>query len=468
MRSSSTFRLTRTFEVHSDKMAIQAFCDQLVELESNTRRQTCLIDAVEAGDMECVKQMLEAAADVNQADKDGKTPLTKAVGQNELYIVKLLLVAGAHVNQCDNLGQTALMKAAWRNDAGCVKLLLESGADVNSADHFGETAVMEAAWQNASDCMKLLVEAGANVNQADKIGHTPLLKAVWQNSSDCVQLLLENGADVNCAGPDGELPLTEAVKKRHTDCVKMLLDHGADVNKCDKDGRKPLLLAISQGNAICVKVLLEAGADVNPISRDVPDKPKSRFCVFLPKVFRCGWQGGTQAAQNHVKQVPLVKAVRRGHMECAQLLLTAGADVNYHDKAGKSILHQIQEDSLREKCPEKVNPMLKLLVTAGANVNMNLPERFRKVNEPTCLLLFAAGRQEVFLSSAGNTQPGQFLPPDWEDLDLKNQCRKAIRKHLLTLDSHTNLFFRVPQLGMSHDRAGLPSKLTSYLLYNEI
>ena len=47
-----------------------------------------------------------------------------------------------------------------------------------------------------------------------------------------------------------------------------------------------------------------------------------------------------------------------------------------------------------------------------------------------------------------------------EKLELKHICREAIRKHLLKLDLHSNLFVRVPQLG-------LPSIVTEYLLFNQ-
>ena len=45
-------------------------------------------------------------------------------------------------------------------------------------------------------------------------------------------------------------------------------------------------------------------------------------------------------------------------------------------------------------------------------------------------------------------------------LNLKHLCRETIRKHLLQLDPHENLFHRVPRLG-------LPALLQRYLLYNQ-
>ena len=42
---------------------------------------------------------------------------------------------------------------------------------------------------------------------------------------------------------------------------------------------------------------------------------------------------------------------------------------------------------------------------------------------------------------------------------LSDLCRDLIRKHLLKLDPHENLFIRVPRLG-------LPAALSDYILFN--
>ena len=42
---------------------------------------------------------------------------------------------------------------------------------------------------------------------------------------------------------------------------------------------------------------------------------------------------------------------------------------------------------------------------------------------------------------------------------LKDMCRHAIRKHLVEIHPHENLFVRIPKLG-------LPDIVTKYLLYN--
>ena len=54
--------------------------------------------------------------------------------------------------------------------------------------------------------------------------------------------------------------------------------------------------------------------------------------------------------------------------------------------------------------------------------------------------------------------PDFLLEMNQPGLNLKHLCRLAVRNHLLNLDPHTHLFYRVPKLQ-------LPSAMTQYLLF---
>ena len=82
-------------------------------------------------------------------------------------------------------------------------------------------------------------------------------------------------------------------------------------------------------------------------------------------------------------------------------------------------------------------------------------------------MLYAAGEtidDSTDEENESNTLLPNRPPLDWlkeskEKLCLRDSCREAIRKHVLILDPHGNLFDRVPKLG-------LPAVLNNYLLYN--
>ncbi len=90
-----------------------------------------MYDAVEAGNIEAVKQHLAAGTDVNAKDKDGWTPLHPASYEGHVEIVELLIGKGADVNAKVEFGsfqgKTPLDAANNRSRTEIVNLLRKHG-----------------------------------------------------------------------------------------------------------------------------------------------------------------------------------------------------------------------------------------------------------------------------------------------------------------------------------------------------
>ena len=65
-----------------------------------------LIQAASNGDTQAVELLIEAGANIDQADEDGKTPLYWAARNGQTQVVKLLIEAGANIDQADKDGET--------------------------------------------------------------------------------------------------------------------------------------------------------------------------------------------------------------------------------------------------------------------------------------------------------------------------------------------------------------------------
>ena len=108
-----------------------------------------LIVAVIDGDPDWVISELQKGADVNERGWRDHTALEYAIDHNNSEVVGLLLNAGADVDLKDDDGKTALHHAVgyyhpeyygYRSaDPEIVKLLLKHGADVNVRDADGQT-----------------------------------------------------------------------------------------------------------------------------------------------------------------------------------------------------------------------------------------------------------------------------------------------------------------------------------------
>jgi ankyrin repeat protein len=70
-----------------------------------------LIETIEKGDIEAVKQHLAAGADVSAKDEEGLTPLHLAASWGHKEVAELLIGKCADVNAKDNNGVTPLTNA---------------------------------------------------------------------------------------------------------------------------------------------------------------------------------------------------------------------------------------------------------------------------------------------------------------------------------------------------------------------
>jgi len=112
--------------------------------------------------LECTPEMLDmlldAGADIDWADRSGRSPLMCAVTRKSLYMSAILLDRGADVEYGGSSysGRTPLMMAASAGNKQLVELLLDAGADPNAEDRFGRSVVMQASMMNHKPIVRRL------------------------------------------------------------------------------------------------------------------------------------------------------------------------------------------------------------------------------------------------------------------------------------------------------------------------
>lgn len=130
-----------------------------------------------------IKEILAAGGDANCTDRNGKSPLhyicSGALGYadcEELEAIKILCEAGANVNTVDDFGRTPL----WDSSCFIRPICLED---------------VPEEYDEADPICELLLKLGADPNLADNDGVGPLHIAVVHNDISMVKSLLEHGAD---------------------------------------------------------------------------------------------------------------------------------------------------------------------------------------------------------------------------------------------------------------------------------
>ncbi len=88
-----------------------------------------LFTAIDNGQVETVRAMIDQGVDVNWRLRRGGAPLMSASAKGNLEIVRMLIASGACVNARSQDGTTALLLASKYGHDAVVRFLLENGAD---------------------------------------------------------------------------------------------------------------------------------------------------------------------------------------------------------------------------------------------------------------------------------------------------------------------------------------------------
>ena len=164
----------------------------------------------DAAGVQIVQMLLAKGANAKAVTKDGWTPLTAAVAnahvgyqgdqQDRPNRIKALLDAGADVNAADANGRTPLHWAAWQGHTN------------------GQTVTDTLA--------AVLITAKANVNAVDKVGRTPLHYAAEMGHDAIVKALLAAGADAQVRDRDGKTPADLARARQLTSTLGLFAAPG--------------------------------------------------------------------------------------------------------------------------------------------------------------------------------------------------------------------------------------------------
>jgi len=264
------------FDVQDDA-AVAAFGFRNRPAPKDGGALTALVYAARANDLESVKALLEAGADVNQVTGYGWSPLLVAT-QNRFYkLGAYLLDHGADVNLANKGGWTPLYLATDNRNIESgdypvrkpdmdhldyIKLLLDHGANVNARmkdttetrtvftnqwlDENGATAFFRASQSGDLTLMKLLLAHGADP-KIDTVLHVTALQVAagigwvegityeWSPEAtlEAVKMLIGLGLDVNAQADTGRTALHGAAHKGRTDVIQVLVDHGAKLDVRD-------------------------------------------------------------------------------------------------------------------------------------------------------------------------------------------------------------------------------------------
>jgi len=292
-------------EIHGASMMspkIWNWIKKMQKLHKSDQELESIHQAARLGDLDKVKEFLEAGVKVDETDSNGMHALHYACSMGEEAIVNHLLEANADPKQpldrkivLLEAGReqklimikqlTPLHCASYVGHVKICKLLMSLGADIHAKTSWGETPLHMCARGIPTNvkkspnvkCATVLLEAGAAIGTVDGLGYTPLMHAIVQSQTAMVQLLLQNGANAAALKKGTISCLNLAAQAGSTEIFEMILaQDGVEIDDCLENGPTALMTAVKNAQDPIVALCLQKGAstaypidDVLPLAKAI-------------------------------------------------------------------------------------------------------------------------------------------------------------------------------------------------------
>lgn len=388
----------KTAESIAEAKGARAALVRLVEHRGGdvaSARLLSLPEAVEAGDIARVRDLLTGEGMVDRAMDDGSL-VVKAIERDDADMVRVLLAAGVSIQTAPDWGSPvvcaaerghaeilhtlfdagadpnddaaeALAAAACSGSGAAVQCLIDAGIDVAAV---GALAVVAAADAGRSDALALILKAGADPNAKNEFREAAILVAARNGHEGAVGALIDGRARID-ARSGNETALHAAASRGHASVVRRLLDAGAKPH-----GKGKLLSAVLHGDTNAVVASISAGEDVNapePLTRWTP----LRWALMLGEdeiaialidagaatvtdvdesiLVDAAWFGRQQVVDRLVldgvvrkdlrsAEIALSRAAESGHESIVAALVRAGVSPNARDDRRKTPLMRAADE----------------------------------------------------------------------------------------------------------------------------
>ncbi|MCW1922026.1 ankyrin repeat domain-containing protein [Luteolibacter arcticus] len=219
-----------------------------------------LLAAVQDGNTDVARLLLQAQVYSGQRDATGHSPLHLAIDRGFSAIAWELIENGADLAATTPSGVTPVSLSVAKGETAMTDRLLDAGAPPEGLTPDGDKVLPWAIRNGRLAFVRRLMEGGADPHQKDAAGNPLLHVAIEAGRRDLMAELLALGADAAAVNAVHESSLVAALRKDWRDLAGPLVKAGSDPNLPDRSGRTPLETAIDSRDLGLAKTLAAVGA----------------------------------------------------------------------------------------------------------------------------------------------------------------------------------------------------------------
>jgi ankyrin repeat protein len=349
----------------------------------NLKNDVCvsaLHRAVARGDPDLLQALCCLKPNVNSLRVEGEAVPMKAMRTPgmDLEIIKVLVDAGADLNWGFSEDITPLHDAAKLSNTDVVETLKELGADMNCGKKEGIKPVHVAVLQKRRDILEYLGTICANMNVKFAEDVTPLHEAVRVGNADMVKCLVRCGADLSARKKDNLTRMFAVVRGSDVELLQSLIKLGGDANMFIDKRVSALHDAVKCGNTQMIEVLVQLG--LRPLTTKDKYSPLG-VCIntdYMDSAHLLLTNGVNQDIDPIVQVTALEEAIQGKHEESVTKLHSL---MNREEWWCRSRRLEIEScpNTFELACSHGYFDMVRLLLICGSDLN-RFPIPFGKLD----------------------------------------------------------------------------------------
>ena len=275
--------------------------------------------------------------------------------------------------------------------------------DIHAEDEInGRNCLHEAAISGRKSVLDMGLSRGVDVSRVDVYGRLPLHYACMHGHVEMVRILLQRDLEtINSLDHDNFTPLILGIIRHQLECVQQLLAFGARIDPESDADHVPLNLACQYGSVAVTQLLLEKQAKVLPDAEGLYPQHLVARTGRMPETLLTLERYGADLNQRDklYQWTPLFHAASEGRVDCMQVLLQKGVDVNILDEKELSAMYYATWEGQSE--------CMKLLSPVGSGFGLIRPTISSQISP----FSIPASVNSVSLSTDADGIPDLSLPP---------------------------------------------------------